>query len=208
MDSIRNCRRRFIVDTRRSQYAFERAISSATKRKDKEIIACGLFVNIFSSYERAVADIFFNYALGNASIDGQIANRYVSPRDTVHAGSLLRGNQQVVFWADSGRVIERCDDWFIDGFKIGDALKGHKNTLDKSRKIRNYIAHGSNEAWVQFRGVWESDIGPAPPKPPHPGTFLIHRKGRATSPTFFEKYTSGIEAALNNACGYVAASVA
>lgn len=201
MPSARHCHRRFLVETARAKRAFEAMDNMGLGRRDQETAACGLFVTVFSTFEVGIADLFMSYAMGGQALDGSTPQRFVTPRDTLHAISLAKSGQQHLFWADAGRVIERSADWFDDGYKIADALRTHKNHLDKSRKLRNYISHRSLEAWGQFQGVWTSDIGPAPRTPAHPGEFLLTRKGRATAPTMFERYVESLSIAHSTACG-------
>jgi hypothetical protein len=122
MSAVLTIKRRAAVAFTRANKTLVGVQSLSNKSRDIEAIACGLFVVAFSDFEHSISDLFFAYAQGQQCLSGQAAIRYVQPKDRSHANSIAKSGQTLLFWSDAGKVIERCGDWFDDGFLLGNAL--------------------------------------------------------------------------------------
>jgi hypothetical protein len=201
MRSVVQINRQTLVSFKRVQNAYDSIMTSSAPVKEQETVACGLFVSAFATFEHSISELFYAYAQGKPSLSGQTAMRFVIPKDRSHAESVAKAGQAIIYWADSGRVIERAEDWFDQGFILGAALKTHKNSIDKARLCRNYIAHRSEESWRKFQGVWLSDVGPVPPVRPRPGEYLLRRQSRRKrKATFFELHVENLFLTIRDAC--------
>ena len=136
----------------------------------------------FSSYERLLEEIFVLYCRGMKDVKGRTIKSYIHPENAGHARSILKSSMNFLEWNSVDTVISRCDVYLEDGNPIKSALAANRASLEIIRKIRNAIAHNSDEAWAQYRKVLISELGALPLKVPKVGEFLVTTNKKSGKP--------------------------
>jgi hypothetical protein len=147
----------------------------------------GIFIRAFSSFELFLEELFVLYALGKPSISGTKVNRFILPRDGRHVRELIRADKQFVDWASADLVLQRVETYF-DGGPMKTAIVQYKDRLKTVRRIRNAIAHRSDEAWGRYVKVVAAELRAPPLKIPQPGEFLMMTDPRVRTRHFLLTY--------------------
>ncbi len=154
----------------------------------RDMMIENVVLNIYSSWEQFLENIFIAYMLGNKSDNGMTVVKYVSPIDNDHAYKLIKNVTLYPDWTDIDKILINADNFFKNGgaFKILRTLKGELNAI---KKIRNAIAHTSQKAKQDFENIVRGSVGHLPANIT-PVKFLSeYKKGtRRNSPTYFEYY--------------------
>lgn len=154
----------------------------------KYMIIENLVLNICSSWERFLEDIFIAYMRGNKSENGDAIRTFVSPVTDEHAYNLIKNVTTYPDWTDINKIIINAENFFEDAgsFKLLHTLKGDINAM---KKIRNAIAHISKNARNEFENLVRGKIGHLPNNIT-PAKFVSDYKigNRRNDPTFFEYY--------------------
>lgn len=154
----------------------------------KYMIIENIILNVCSSWEKFLEDIFIAYMRGNQSDNGSGITVYVSPTSDEHAYNLIKNVTTYPDWTDVNKIMINAENFFENGgpFKLLHTLKGDINAV---KKIRNAIAHTSKKAREDFENLVRGKVGHLP-NDITPAKFVSEYKTgpRRTDPTFFEYY--------------------
>ncbi|MBQ6431682.1 MAG: hypothetical protein IJJ99_07400 [Oscillospiraceae bacterium] len=154
----------------------------------KNMIIENLILNVCSSWEKFLEDIFIAYLLGSKSENGSAVVSYVSPKSNEHAYNLIKSVNTYPDWADINKILINAENFFEGGgsFKILKTLSADINAI---KKIRNAIAHTSKKAREDFENLVRGKVGHLPVSIT-PAIFVTDYKigNRRTDPTYFEYY--------------------
>lgn len=154
----------------------------------KYMIIENIILNVCSSWEKFLEDIFIAYMQGNQSENGIAIRVYVSPTSDEHAYNLIKNVTTYPDWTDIAKIMVNAENFFENGgpFKLLHTLKGDLNAI---KKIRNAIAHTSKKAREDFENLVRGNVGHLP-NDITPAKFVSeYKKGsKRTDPTFFEHY--------------------
>lgn len=156
----------------------------------KYMVIESVILNVCSSWETFLEDIFIAYMRGNKSKNGSAVTVYVLPNDDEHAYNLIRNVTTYPDWSDISKILINAENFFENGgpFKLLRTLKGDINAV---KTIRNAIAHTSKKARENFNNLVRGKIGHVP-NDITPARFVSEYKTgpRRADPTFFEYYVS------------------
>jgi len=156
----------------------------------KYMIVENVVLNICSSWERFLENIFIAYMQGNKSDNGSAITTYALPRDDMHAYNLIKNVTAYPDWTDISKILVNAENFFEDGgpFKLLETLKGDIIAL---KKIRNAIAHTSKKAREDFENLVRGKCGHLP-NGITPAKFVSEYKigNRRIDPTYFEYYVN------------------
>ena len=154
----------------------------------KYMIIENIILNVCSSWEKFLEDIFIAYMQGKQSENGIAIRAYVSPTSDEHAYNLIKNVTTYPDWTDIAKIMINAENFFENGgsFKLLHTLKGDLNAI---KKIRNAIAHTSKRAREDFENLVRGKIGHLP-NDITPAKFVSEYKtgSRRADPTFFEYY--------------------
>jgi len=85
---------------------------------------------------------------------------------------ILLLEKDFIEWSNPDVIIKRAEALFQNHSIITDCIKGNLQLLNDSKRIRNAIAHGSEEAMRQFIKVLNRHLGTIPIVRKTPGWFL------------------------------------
>lgn len=154
----------------------------------KYMIIENIILNICSSWEKFLEDVFIAYMQGNQSENGSSVTAYVAPVNDEHAYNLIKNVTTYPDWTDLNKIKINAENFFENGgpFKLLDTLRGDINAI---KKIRNAIAHTSKRAREDFENLVRGKIGHLP-MDITPAKFVSEYKtgNRRADPTYFEYY--------------------
>ncbi len=147
-----------------------------------------VILNVWSSWERFLEDIFIAYMQGNKSDNGDAVISYASPTDDEHAYRLVKNLLIYPDWMDIDRILINAENFFENGgsFKLLKTLKGEINAF---KTIRNAIAHTSQKARKDFENLVRGKVGHLPENIT-PAVFVSEYKSgkRKVDPIYFQYY--------------------
>lgn len=154
----------------------------------KNMIIENLILNIYSSWEKFLENIFIAYMQGNISDKGVPITRYVSPINDEHAYNIIKNITLYPDWTDIDKILINAQNFFENGgsFKLLKTLKGELYSI---KKIRNAIAHTSKKAKQDFENLVRGKVGHLPTDISPVKFVSEYKKGEnKDSPTYFEYY--------------------
>lgn len=164
------------------------------------LVTEGLFIRSFTLYELFLEELFVLYARGKPTASGGTVNRYISPRNGAHAIELLKSGMTYLEWNSPDVVISRAEV-YLDGGPIKNALTLYRERIVKMRRIRNAIAHNSDDAWRQYSRLVSTELRAPPLKMPEPGEFLMMTNPAASNEHFLLTYLNVLKAFAQVAAG-------
>lgn len=132
-----------------------------------------IFARAFSKYEEFIEQTFLLYCQGRSGLSGTTVKSYISPKNISHAKSIIKSGMTFLEWNSPEKIISRCDIYLHPDSPVYLAVTTHQSRLQNIRRIRNAIAHSSDEARTQFRKAVRDELGVAPLIAPAVGEFLI-----------------------------------
>ena len=142
-----------------------------------------VFFTAYRDYENFIRDVFLLYTQGKKTLSGTRVNSYLNPRSFDHAEAMIKSSMPFLDWNSPGTVIGRAELYLKDGFPIKLPYTTEITKLVQFRKIRNHIAHNSEESLKGYKQVLLSHFGVVPLRIPSVGEYL-----QLTSRTDATKY--------------------
>ena len=158
-----------------------RSASSEIESVDtySDALAEALFMRAFTAYEQDIETLFFHYVTGGTSIGGERPNTYLRTRDVAIAKRLARGGQKFLSWSKPQQIRDAAGRYIENGWPIVDAMNAGSDVLADCERIRNRIAHKSDQSQLQFDTVQRNRFGTERVFPMTPGQLLrVRTSGR------------------------------
>lgn len=149
------------------------------------------FLKIFVAWEQFLENSFINYMLGGETNRGRRAKRYIFPKDSKHALSIVCEGRPFANWATPSEVIRKAELFFARGKPFKDSLWPIQGTINDMQTIRNYLAHMSIESREKFKELVRSELTYFPYKNT-PGKFLLTKNPSARPQIIFLRYYTDI----------------
>ena len=130
-------------------------------KKDIEQVYKGLFLDMVSSFESIIEEIFVYFLLEKHQLKVKKIKPIVRFKNNPSAKKIIFNNNDWVDWLPYGRTIKLADIYFLNGYPFttlgfADPAKNRtdidnaKKALTEISKIRNAIAHQSSHSKEQF----------------------------------------------------------
>jgi hypothetical protein len=129
---------------------------------------------IFALWEGFLEDTFEAYVMGEISPSGFQPPRYYLPPDLVLARRAISFLRPFAEWNKVGAVIDRAKLFFDGGEPYTSVLALISGDIDRLRRIRNRVAHGSRASREQYQQLLQEMFGSSKPEPT-PGELLMRR---------------------------------
>ena len=115
-----------------------------------DVFAEAVFLRSFAAFEVDLEKLFLHYVTGGASLSGVKAVSYLNVTNEVLARKLTRAGWRYLSWAKPRQVRETAENYILAGWPISEMMKAKGQDLSDCERVRNRIAHHSEEAVVQF----------------------------------------------------------
>ncbi|MHC2089692.1 hypothetical protein [Methylobacterium sp. CM6244] len=117
-------------------------------------IAKTAIIELFIAWEAFLEDMIISIMIGNAPIGGNDVRRFVVPRDSIHAKSLVMGTQQKYFdYSNHENTLKICDNFFENGHPFSANIRSIHTDLSDLKKIRNACAHITSSTQAALEAV-------------------------------------------------------
>jgi len=144
-----------------------------------------IFSRAFRQYEKFIEEAFLLYCQGRASLSGNRVRSFISPKNAKHAKQIIQSGMNFLEWNSPSKIIDRCEMYLDSNNPIKLAITTHRSKLQCIRKVRNAIAHASEEAATQFRSVLRQELLVMPLKIPDVGEFLNMRDRNSPNQDYY-----------------------
>lgn len=169
--------------------------SSLTKAQ-LHVLTESIFFTAFRAYEQFIQNIFVLYCCGSQPNRRKHARSYLKPKSLKHAKELLQSSMPFLDWSSPDSVIERSETYLGDGYPVKDVITAHIESLRDLKRIRNHVAHMSEESKAEYLKTLRRHYGTDPLKIPRPGEFLLLTRSGSAS-YYLSDYLSLIESVAN-----------
>lgn len=144
-----------------NEIAFLNAFKASVYRMDfadpqqwqtSKFLAEALLFRLYRSQERLVRAIFLDTCVSHKSFLGYDVGSRLSCSDwNIAEGILKASGVKFLDWGNPQQTTSRASIIFDSGFPITDMIAPLHSTLVDLQRIRNFVAHDSDEAASQFR---------------------------------------------------------
>jgi hypothetical protein len=122
-----------------------------------------------------------------------LVKSYLNPKTVIHAEELIKSSMRFLDWSNPSDLIERSETYLKDGYPIKDAISINLEKLRDLKRVRNHIAHMSQESLSEYRKVLKKHFGTIPIKAPRPGEYLLMSSRSAITSYYLIEYIDLIE---------------
>jgi len=144
------------------------------------------FLSGFKVWENFLEGVFVSHARFNDPVSGKRSYPFLMPKTENHALDIIKLEKDYMDWTSPDIVVTRAEILFRNHSIITAPIKSNMQDLRDAKKVRNYIAHGGNEAKRLFDAVAQRKLGR---KAKGAGDFLISTPlGRPSSQHFVVYY--------------------
>lgn len=163
---------RALDDKNQQQFSAGDRITRLTKTQ-MYLLTEAVFFAAFRAYEQFLRNSFLIYCCGIQPGKRKLVRSFLQPKTLPHAEMLVKSSMPFLDWSSPDTVIERAEAYLKDGYPIKAPLAANLETLRVLKKIRNHIAHMSNESTQEYKKVVKAHFGTVPFRLPVPGQYLL-----------------------------------
>lgn len=139
-------------------------------------VAEALAFRMFRATERFLRAVFLDSCVSNTTARGTPINSKLKCPSHEIAEEILKAGSRYLDWGNTKTVRELSQLVLENGFPVGEVLNPTNSILLDLQRIRNFIAHDSNEAAAGFEKVIANHLYPSPNLPKSAGLFLLSRR--------------------------------
>ncbi|QUS60310.1 hypothetical protein [Synechocystis sp. PCC 7338] len=133
----------------------ELLVSQNIKETDILFIYDGLFLNLFTDFEKFIEDLFFGLIKGSIYIEGKsissIRKVKISPQEEIEL--VVLSGKDYLDWLPYDHTKKRAEIFLNDGYPFTKLNENQIRVMGEYHKIRNAIAHKSLKAQKQFMKI-------------------------------------------------------
>jgi len=172
---------------------------SKLQKKQLYLLTEGLFLEGFKRYELAVEAAFILYLMEAKSVSGKKPHSFLKPQNKLHARQMIKSSSQYIEWSKPNQNIARSELFLKDGFQLKSAMTSYQSNLTDCLRVRNHIAHSSEESEIQYKKVLQSKLNTLPLKIPTVGEFLL-KVQRSSGDMYFDIYIQTMRNTISVIC--------
>lgn len=142
-------------------------------------LAEGVFLRMFSEYESVIENLTIHYIMNGKTLAGREGRSLVLSLEIGIVKRMIRGSgAKLPSFSNPGKAIETSKIFLDDGWPISQALQTKTQQISDAEKIRNRIAHKSDESRSHFQSVQRNILQTERTFPITPGQFMRIRVPR------------------------------
>jgi hypothetical protein len=119
-------------------------------RRQLELLAEGIFLQAFRSYESFLQEVFILHCMHKSSVGGKVARSYLEAKDYEHTYRMIKSSMEYVDWTSPDHVLRRSELYLENGFLFKAVYVAKRQTLQDFKSLRNHIAHNSFESRAAY----------------------------------------------------------
>lgn len=159
------------------------------------ILTEGLFFAGYRAFEGFLRDIFLLYCLEKQPGTGGRVRSFLKPQSFLHAERLIRSSMRFLDWTSPDHILERAELYLEGGFPIKDQYAPRMEKLRDMKRLRNHIAHDSEESQSEYLKVIRRYYTVVPVPLPSPGEYLLKTDKEDSSKYMLITYLEFLKAA-------------
>jgi len=165
---------------------------------EANILAEGVFLRCFTSWENSVEKAFLYFCEGGTSLNGVQPTCRLAHCTTTEVRSILMSNgMRYLDWSSPGSIRTRANLYFHQGIPFEVSIGGKSAILSDIQKLRNRIAHDSVETANGYREVQRNNFNTERNFDLQPGQ-LLRIVARKTNKSWGEFYFDELLSAFNS----------
>lgn len=149
--------------------------------KSQVYAAEALGFRLFRTTERFVRAVFLDSCTIDRTPAGRSIDSKIRANDHKRVEEILKAGKPFLDWGNIKSTRALAELVFENGFPITDLFNPINSSLVDLQKIRNYIAHDSDEAKVSFESVLLNYLPQSPNPPQSAGELLLSRRAARSS---------------------------
>lgn len=189
---------RILDDKNQNLFSSSRSNSEHLSIGQMHLLTEALFFAAFRSYEQFLRNIFLLYCCGHQTKRKKLVKTFLNSRSIEHAEILVKSSMPFLDWSSPDNLIDRSEIYLKDGYPIKLSISTNLGRLRELKRIRNHIAHMSNESLSEYKKVVKNHFSTLPLKIPRPGEFLLLTSRRNSSTYYLRDYFQVIEDVANS----------
>ena len=151
--------------------------------EDEQFLAEAIAFRLFRNQERLVRTFFLDCCVKTRTPS---KNKIVSKlrcKNWETAEEILKAGNRFLDWGNSATTRALANLIFKDGFPVSDILLTKQSVLVDLQRIRNFVAHDSREAQVNFLKASTNYLRTGDPEPTTAGELLLYRRRQSDKMT-------------------------
>lgn len=118
------------------------------------IFLCG-----YKTWEKFLESVFISQSRYNDPVSGKRPYPFLDPRTEKHAHELIKLEKDYIDWTSPDSVVSRAEILFRNSKIITDPIKSSMQDLRDAKRVRNHIAHESQETLRLFDDLTMKRLG-------------------------------------------------
>ena len=151
-------------------------VDASSITEDEIFLAEAIAFRIFRACERFTRAIFLHSCTTDKTANGKEIVSKLHCEDWTSAENILKAGNRFLDWGNPTATLQLAKLVFAEGFPIRDVLSPIHSTLVDILRVRNFIAHDSQEALSGFSKVSRNYLSAGSPTPEVAGRLLLSRK--------------------------------
>ena len=156
-----------------NQALFSSSTSARMAVQQLHMLTESIFFNGYRQYENFLRDIFLLYCQEKNTLTDKTVRSYLRPKNYLHTESMIKSAMPFLDWTSPNTIIQRAEIYLKDGYPIRLPYTSKRETIADLKKLRNHIAHKSEESLEQYKRVLRKHYTVVPLQIPEPGEFLL-----------------------------------
>ena len=175
------------------------AVNGAEQTEQHRFLAEAVTFRLYRIYERLVRSAFLHYCVANETLQGvQVVSKLTCP-DSETAEAILKSGNKFLDWGNVVSVRKIADLVFHEGFPIGNMLAPFHSDLIDLQRLRNFVAHDSQDAEAGFKRARTQFVRIGDAEPRTVGELALYRRSARSDVTLriIHRKISGLSAVLS-----------
>lgn len=176
------------------------AVNSAEQTEQHRFLAEAVTFRLYRVYERLVRSAFLHYCVASETLQGaQVISKLTCP-DWETAEAILKSGNKFLDWGNVVSVRKIADLVFHEGFPIGNMLAPLHSDLRDLQRLRNFVAHDSQEAEDGFKSARTQFLRIGDAVPETVGELALYRRSARSDVTLkiIHRKVSGLSGVLSS----------
>ena len=177
-----------IENQRRRSTTAGRPSAGEISPKQLYLLNESVFFAAYRAFENYMEECFILYTMGVANLSGFCANSYLASRNYNKNREIIKSGNRYLDWNTPETLISRSELLLKDGEPVKSVLVAKTAPMRRLKRIRNHIAHNSEESLLDFKKVLRAELSALPISLPSAGEFLQMRLPRSRTERFLQHF--------------------
>lgn len=177
------------------------ATTSDAEHTDRHLfLAEAVTFRLYRVYERLVRSTFLHYCVAKETLGGAPVVSKLTCPDWETAEAILKSGNKFLDWGNVVSVKKMSELIFHNGFPVGNMIAPLHSDLMNLQKLRNFVAHDSQEAENGFKRARTQFVRIGDAEPTTVGELVLYRRNARDDVTLkiIHRKVSGLSGILSS----------